>query len=369
MKFSMLITLFSILVFATACGQYGNEEYYNEPYGNSAYDNNAQNQNSYHAENTQNRGVSSSSGELIMQPILESKTGRPAFYVPLPNSWKVTNTAWVGTNKNKVTFYQGITGMIQQGGFQSIDQVIRQKIEPAIRQQNATITEVYDLPNVAQRNQVNFSQLWKVGASQDGFEVKGIEIKDSKGEKGLMILTFMISKSQMGSYSSYYFHMMEAAPADFDKAKKEVIYALANLQPDRQHVANYNRNEQMKSQQSWNVHNQRMARNQSNFNNWQKTQNTLSEVGDIYHQTWKNTSDMNNAGHSKTIDGIHNQNTMTNPHTGQNVQVDHGYNQYYMNQDNEWIGTNDAFYNPQNDQNINYQNWEEVQYDNYYDNY
>ncbi len=365
MKYSTLITLCSILFFATACGQYDEyDQYYNEAY-ETGYDYNTP--DAYNGQQPQGRPVAQTRGDVQMRPVMDAKTGKPAFYVPLPSSWKITQKAWVGPNQTKATYYVGKMGDPRQVGFNSMDQVINQIFQPLIQQQNARITKTYDLPEIARQKKAYFSQLWKAAPSQEKFQVKGIEVADSKGEKGLIVLAFWTSTSQYSNYAAYDYHILEAAPRDFEQAKQELIYALANVQFDRQAIANYNRKEQAKSQQSWAIHNQKMAANQANFNSWQKTQNTLSDISDIYHDTWKNTNSMNNSGHQKTINGIYNENTMVNPHTGQNVQVDYGYNQYYMNSNNEWIGTNDAFYNPQNDQNINYQDWQEM--GSYYDNY
>ena len=356
MKNATLITLCSLILFMTACGQVGNEDFYYEN-THEAY-----HQGSSAPEQGQTSSGNSMKSGVSMRPVIDAKTGRPTFYLPLPNTWELTQKAWLGPNKTKVVYLNGQMTYPQQGGYSSIDQLIRQTFEPSFRQQNTRITKMYDLPKIARQKEAYFSHLWKAAPSRERFEVKGIELMDQNGERGLVILHFWTSVSQYTNYSAYDYYFMEAAADDFEQSKQELIYALANVQWDRQHIASYNNREQMKSQQSWAAHNQKMAQRQSTFNSFQQTQNTLNEVSDIYHNTWKNTNAMNNAGHQKTINGIYNQNTMVNPHNGQNVQVSHGYNQYYMNSNNEWIGTNDAFYNPQNDPNVNHQNWEQMDY-------
>ena len=376
MKLSMLIVLCSSLFFVTACAQYGNEEYYNESgnynqtyqsndyqnpnyqYGNTQYD---YGQNGY---STQQPNTQVKAG-VKWHPAISPKTGKPSSYVPFPASWKINPGSWEGPNNTLVKEYQGGMQPVMQGRMPTIEDLIRQKIEPAIRQEKARITKMYDLPEVAKRNSLNYAQYWKAMPTNDMFQVKAIEAKNDKGELGLIVLHYTLSQSQYGSYMFYYFNIMETKANYFETAKRDLIYALSNIQIDKQYLAAYNRNEQMKSQQSWTAHNNKMRQNQANFDAYQQVQRTNSDISDIYHQTWKNTSDMNNAGHSKTIDGIYNQNTMTNPHTGQDVQVQYGYNNYYMNNNNQYIGTNDEFYNPQMDQNINHQDWRKVEADDY----
>lgn len=356
MKYATFIALCSFVLLMTACGQFENQDFY--------YDSNSEIQ--YQDGKSEGEVVKISNGrsksDLRMRPVINAKTGRPTFYLPLPNTWELTQKAWLGPNQTKAVYLTGQMTYPQQGGYSSIDQLIRQTFEPSFRQQNTQITKMYDLPEIARQKEAYFSQLWKAAPSREHFEVKGIELKDQNGERGLVILHFWTSVSQFTSYSAYDYYFMEATEADFEQSKKELIYALSNVQWDRQHIAEYNQKEQMKSQNSWAAHNQKMAQRKSTFNSFQQTQNTLNDVSDIYHNTWKNTNRMNNDGHQKSINGIYNQNTMVNPYNGQNVQVQHGYNQYYMNSNNEWIGTNDAFYNPQNDPHINHQNWEQMEY-------
>jgi len=46
-----------------------------------------------------------------------------------------------------------------------------------------------------------------------------------------------------------------------------------------------------------------------------------------------------------------------NPNTGNTYKVESGYNQYYMNNSGEYIGTNDYNYDPNLDPGVNNQDW------------
>jgi len=51
---------------------------------------------------------------------------------------------------------------------------------------------------------------------------------------------------------------------------------------------------------------------------------------------------------------------MTDPNSGNTYKVQEGYNQYWSNGNNEYIGSNDAYYNPNTDNSVNNQNWQQL---------
>ena len=62
----------------------------------------------------------------------------------------------------------------------------------------------------------------------------------------------------------------------------------------------------------------------------------------------------------QTIDGIYERTKVQNTETGQNYKVDGYHNQYWMNSNGEYIGTNQSGYNPNLDENMNNQKWQEL---------
>ena len=97
----------------------------------------------------------------------------------------------------------------------------------------------------------------------------------------------------------------------------------------------------------------------------QNISNTYSSIADSNHESWKSRNNMIDKGHSKYINnGIWEQSTVSNPNTGQTYQVEGQQDYYYGNANNEYIGTNDALYNPNTDNSINNQEWIEYEIEN-----
>ncbi len=388
MKLSNIFTIASIILFATACGPSYDDYYYEDEYYQDeayyeeeayyedlteeeiaqleremggAYNGGAERfaqEDNYNSRNNGGR----SGGNLKTHTIMDPKTGRPSGYVQLPSNWRLTEKAWLGPGKTRVEFRKGGAFSAQQRQINSVDQIIQQDLLPKLQQSGLRLDRIIDLPSIAQNNQKMFAQYWKAMPSQETHQVKGIEMTEpNKNEKGLIIVHLTISRSQYGSFSNYYSNVLVSDPRSYENDKKIVINALSTMQMDRQAIAAHNQREQQKSNASWSAHNQRMRQNQANFDSWQKTQQTYSDISDINHEGWKRRNAISDAGHDKTINGIWERDAAVNPYSGQQMNVESGYKYYYMNANGQYFGTNDEFYNPERDPRVNHQQWRRVQ--------
>jgi hypothetical protein len=354
MKSFTLSTLVASLLLLIACGQSPQEydAYYGEE-GYGEYTSEMENMYTNHQGQAQPAG-----GKLVMHPVKNPQTGQLMGHIPLPADWKITADGIYGPNGIVAKDFQM---QPLPGHIQSIDQVIQNNVYPILQQGNGQVLRTLDLPEVARHDQQMYAQYWKFAPTQDLHQAKGIEVKDPEGNLNLVVVHFLNSRSQYGSFAYYNMNSLTAKPADFEEAKKIYLFGMTHYRPDPQAIAAYNQREQQKAGASMQAHNQRMRANQRNFDAWNQTQQTMSDVSDIYMDTWRNTSSMNDRGHQNTISGIHDQDVMVNPYDNSTFNAPMEYNQYYMNQNGEYIGTNDAFYNPQNDPNLNHMDWREVQ--------
>ncbi|MCB0773157.1 MAG: hypothetical protein KDB93_07270, partial [Flavobacteriales bacterium] len=105
--------------------------------------------------------------------------------------------------------------------------------------------------------------------------------------------------------------------------------------------------QQMQNQQSWAAHNQRMQANQAAFNAQQAAHNDMvnsvnNSIMGGYNSTMGSMDRMQNA----TINGIRGEQDAYNPYSGEAGKVQSGYDNYWMNRDGQYIGTNDVMYDP-----------------------
>jgi hypothetical protein len=380
MKLTNLIVLASVLCLATSCGEIFSEEYYDdygygEDYGNNDYGYNDQEYGAYEEQGgMENRQAVeaqavayNNGGGIQMHPVKNPQTGMEVCKIPLPSGWKLTSKGWDGPGTIEVMEQKGNTYTDQTGGIPSLNQVLQSELKPKMQQLGLQVLNTIQLPKVAQKDQQEYAKYWKVAPTQERSEAVGIEYRDKEGKKGLVVVHYMTSRSQYGNMGFYYMHVMGgASPGQYEQAKKDVIYALVNYQNNPQAIAAHNQKEQQKSNASWANHNAKMKRNQDNFNAWNSAQvESSNSISDMSMESWRRRNAISDRGHEKTIDGIWERQPMVDPHTGNYGKVESGYNHYYMNNNGEYIGTNDALYNPQTDPNVNNYNWEEMQYRGY----
>jgi len=119
---------------------------------------------------------------------------------------------------------------------------------------------------------------------------------------------------------------------------------------------------QKKMQQSAQQHQNRMANQQAAFNAHQEKMKGIYAAQDANHAAFMNRnfgpgSDM---AHNRLINTIHEEETVYNPQTGRNYQVNAGSMEYWMDSDGNYIENNDTFYNPNGDINLNNREWTKV---------
>lgn len=366
MKLITLLSIASFIAFMTACGDsYEDGAYYEDEYDQAYTEEMGTPQFAGNNENdfSQSGSRLTSNGELTMQPIPSTQQPGMIFaHMPLPSNWKIENGIIIGPNGIKAGDLKGGMFLEQQRRLTSAKQVAQEDIFPKIQQVGGRVTNTFMIPEIANYDRNLGQQYWKVSQTQDTHEAMGIEADGADGTKGLAIIHFTYSRSQLGNMAFYYVSQLTTKAEDYEQAKKAYIYALANVKVNPQAIAAHNQREQQKSQSSWNAHNQRMANNNATFQARQKAHvDSYNAISDMSMDTYWNNSAASDRMQGQIVDGIWEQQNMYNPQTGQQYKVQSGYNQYYMNGNNQYMGTNDYNYNPNVDPNFNNSQWQQLQ--------
>ncbi len=154
---------------------------------------------------------------------------------------------------------------------------------------------------------------------------------------------------------------LEAEPAHFEKAKKQFIFALSNTRYNLEPIMEYNQQEAQRVGQSWAAHNQRMAQNQANFEASQRAfVNRSNAINDAIMSGWRERNAASDKSHEQFIDVINERENVVDPNSGQKYKVASGSNQYWMNSNGEYIGSNLQGYDPNLDKNMDPQKWQEL---------
>ncbi|HNR56280.1 MAG TPA: hypothetical protein PKJ19_14010, partial [Flavobacteriales bacterium] len=143
------------------------------------------------------------------------------------------------------------------------------------------------------------------------------------------------------------FSGVDTKAANFDQEKVALVNSLASVRFDPAYFAAYAQSEQQKGNQSWAAHNQRMQQNQANFDRSQAAhRDMVNSVNDAQMSTWRNNNASSDRMHDATIDMIRGEQNAYNPYTGQTGKVESGYQNYWVDQNGQYFGTNDVNYDP-----------------------
>ncbi len=317
--------------------------------------------------------------ETIMHLVMDTQRNMVAQKIPLPADWKINSPQTIedphitGSNGIKVYYRSSKMYSYSQDQYMqetygaagqamrpplSAEQILQQEVAPFMLQNGFQMIKQYSLPAIAQRNRVYDSKLFKSVSSRASFDVLGSEWRDKSGLQELIIINQTVSVSQGFLIWSYQIQVLDAPVEHFEAAKKALIYGIVNTQDNPRQIQAYNVSEQQKSSQSWAQHNSRMRQNQRNFDRQQQIhRNTVEATNNASMSAYRNRDAASDRSQHQFINSINEQETVSNPYSGQQYQIDSGANQTWMNADGEYIQSDDAFYDPNAG---GYQDWEEV---------
>ena len=377
------LSLLAVLFFS--CGQQKeNTDYAEFDYDSETYyeENRNENQN-YQTAKTNTSNYNKLKGYKVMS----KKFGMPLGTMPIPSTWNKSNKAKEGIlfesndgvkvygERFKSHFYsnnQQQNYYVKQGGSiiqppKTINRVIQEDLKPYLESQGLRLVNQFPIPQLAQFDKRFDSYLFKSSPENKQYQCIATEWEDKNGGKSIGIIRYFTNQyTTIGGMDwGYTFNSMEAPKDNYEQAKKALINALVNFQINPKWVQANNRHYSNLSQQSNAGHQQRMAAINAQGQAIRNNGKTYSSITDSNHESWKRRNGITDAGHSNSINsGVWERSTVSNPNTGQTYQVEGQNSYYYGNNNNEYIGTNDALYNPNIDNSMNDQEWTQYNIEN-----
>lgn len=148
----------------------------------------------------------------------------------------------------------------------------------------------------------------------------------------------------------------------FDKTLQQFKHALFSSKEDAQWQQYIGQLNQQRMQISQQQHEQRMRNNQAAFEAHQQKMKGIYAAQDANHAAFmnRNFGSGSDISQQQTINMIREEETVYNPLTGKNYQVDAGSTEYWMDSNGNYIQNNDLFYTPNGDINLNNREWVKV---------
>ncbi len=301
--------------------------------------------------------------------IMDKQLGISSGSIQIPVSWvesnnKKENILFEGPHGlkvyNNVSEYSRINAPVK-----SIEQFLNENIKPLANKDGAYMTKKYPLPEMVQFNRKLESLMFKAIPAQKQMQCIATEWENKNGTSSLVIIQHFISRFQTGTVSwGYTINSLEVEKPYFEEAKNTYINSLLNFQINPQWVQASNQYWSQKTQQATVAHNRRMKAIEDFGRTNTARYNQRMAESDAQFNSWRASQATNDASHSRFVDGIWEQRNMTNPNTGQTYKIQGYDNNVWMNQNNQYFGTDNSLYNPNLDNTINEQNWDRLEDDN-----
>ena len=308
---------------------------------------------------------------------IDSQNGMVMSRIPFPSSWQKQSKGeynYTGPNGIKIlgdrsAMYmfsndQQMNNMYEQSGMavqfpKSIDQVINESFMDYANKINRKLIKKYPIPQLAAWDKQFDDQLYKSMPSQKTFNVMGLEWRDPDGKLFLTILHHFVSYDNYGGYWGITYTVLESSENAFKKAKRQYINGLINQQINPQWIQASNQKDMQVAQQSNTDHQNRMAGIKAAGDQSTANHNARMAAMDQNMDSWRANQAADDRSHNQVIDNIRGNTNVSDPNSGKTYKVEAGSNQYWMNDQGEYIKSDNSLYDPNIDPSINNQNWTE----------
>ena len=310
---------------------------------------------------------------------IDPQNGLVQSRVPLPSSWQKQNKGdynYMGPNGIKIhgersamfmfSNDQQTNHIYQQNGMQvqfpkPIEQVINEGFMDYANKINRKLVKKYPMPQFASWDKQFDDQLYKSMPSQKTFNVMGLEWRDPDGTSFLTILHHITSYDNFGGYWGITYTVLEASENAFEQAKTQYINGLLNQEINPQWLQAINQKDMQIAQQSNATHQTRMAGIKAIGDRGTANHNARMAAMDQNMESWKVNQNAGERNQERFIDYINENTNVNDANTGQTYKVEAGANQYWMNDQGEYIKSDNSTYNPNLDPSINNQKWTEYE--------
>lgn len=309
--------------------------------------------------------------------ITDTRNGMVISRIPFPSNWKkeaAGEYSFTGPNGIKIYRDRGANFMFsndpqmnimyQQSGMQiqfpkSIDQVVDEGFMDYANKIDRKLVRKYPMPQFATWDKQFDDKLYKTMPSQNTFSVYGLEWRDPDGTMFLTVLHHFVSYDQSGGYWGVNYSVLETPGKIFEAAKKQFLNGLLNQQTNPQWIQARNQRDQQAAIASNAAHQDRMNNIRAAGANSTARYNERMAAMDQNMESWQAQQAAGDRNQEQFLDYVNERTNVVDPNTGQSYKVDAGANQYWMNDQGEYIKSDNSLYNPNQDTNINNQNWTE----------
>lgn len=224
--------------------------------------------------------------------------------------------------------------------------VVKQDMVPHWGKQGFEFMGQSEVPAIARADQQGMDGLYSIGQNRKTSRAVVSEWRKGDTRSAVVVHWYAMEGGDMVNWG-YRLTGLEAPSASYEQEKGALLAGLASLRYNPAYFAAYARGEQQQEQQSWGAHNERMRSNQAAFDAQQRAhRDQVNSTNDAMMNSYWSNSRSSDRQHDATIDMIRGEQNAVDPYTGQPIKVESGATNYWMNNNGQYIGTNDVLYDP-----------------------
>lgn len=302
----------------------------------------------------------------------------PSSYIQLPAHWQVrgletgywsASAPGLEVRNNRFVTFKDVTGQMRQFSQMAgeslrapmaAEQVFQQDIAPKVRAEGYELVEVKPMPELVRKGMEDVGKLYSPGNVRPALQTL-MSVWKKGDQRRALFLNWLRMDGEGFVIWGYGVSTLDATARNFETEKNSLIHASLTARSAPEGIAAQHRDAQMKeqqgrmqaqqqqmqNQQSWAAHNQRMNARWNAFNAQQAAHNDMvnsvnNSIMGGYNSTMSTMDNMQNS----TINAIRGEQDAYNPYTGEAGKIQSGYDNYWMNSDGQYFGTNDVMYDP-----------------------
>jgi hypothetical protein len=368
-----------VLLFLNSCGNKNENSEFPE-YGYETETNIDNQENIPSQENVSKQN--SNKQDIKPYYVMNQQFGIPVGAMPIPSSWNKKeqnseNIYFEGPNGIKVYneffqryFYSNSQQRNQyalQAGtkiqpVKDLQNLIEQELKPYAESQGMRFINQFPLQQLALFDKQLDSYLFKATPEQRHTDCVVTEWENTDGTLALIIVRyFVVQYTQIGGLDwGYTLNRLTAPKSEYASAKYAYINALVRFQVNPQWVQTNNQYYAQQAQINNAGHQQRMADIQNQGQRILAEGRARSQAMDNQYNAWRSGQAASDKNQAKFIDGIYERRNMADQ-SGNIYKIDGYENNVWMNNNNEYISTDNSQYNPNANAPTNDYNWNQLE--------
>ena len=305
--------------------------------------------------------------QVISKPSYTMDQKLPVFLIQIqgPDKLKVFNTPlkmYFTYNNPQMNQYLVNSGMAQMVSPEaSNQQILQYEVQGRMKQSGFSYTGERNIPELNNYIQGKVNEMNNPGIH---FKLLNTEWTNNSGEKALVIISKYILR-QSDPYtggSTVWYYSIEYLFSDvssYEVAVNHLTQSTISMKESPKWVQYRNLLTQQRMQASMRQHQANMQSRQAAFEAHQQKMKGIYAAQDANYNSFMNRNFGSGSDNSQRqyLNMINEQETVTNPATGTNYQVDAGSTEYWMDSQGNYIQNDDLFYNPNGDINLNNREW------------